>query len=175
MEILGLILLAIFVGITLIATLAVINLLLPLRVEQIRQKLELSIGKSFLVGLINLVFWLLVAVLFVVWNQANGGAQVLVVLMVVVMLILFIAAIIVPGLPALSAVAQLLGMRMGESKSPLQSFLRGGLVLVLACLTPYIGWFIVTPAILCTAIGAGLLVLIQRKPVHIPGKETQTS
>jgi hypothetical protein len=33
----------------------------------------------------------------------------------------------------------------------------------LACLTPYVGWFIFTPALLCTAIGAGLLTFFQRK------------
>jgi hypothetical protein len=59
--------------------------------------------------------------------------------------------------------AQLLGMRMGESKSPLrQGFLGGGL-LVLACLTPYLGWFVFTPAMVCTSIGAGLLALFQHK------------
>jgi hypothetical protein len=36
-------------------------------------------------------------------------------------------------------------------------------LLVLACLTPYVGWFIFTPALLCTAIGAGLLTFFQRK------------
>jgi hypothetical protein len=36
-------------------------------------------------------------------------------------------------------------------------------LLVLAGLTPYVGWFIFTPALLCTAIGAGLLTFFQHK------------
>jgi hypothetical protein len=43
------------------------------------------------------------------------------------------------------------------------SDLRGGLLLVLACLTPYIGWFVFTPFVLSLGLGASILALFQRK------------
>jgi hypothetical protein len=181
MEMLGLVFLTLFVGVTLIAMLTAIGLLLPLSVERARQKLELNTWKSFLVGLVNLIFWLVVVILFFVWTQANGGPQILAFVIALVLLILLFAAVIVPGIPALSALAQVLGARMGETKSPLRRDLRGGLLLVLACLTPYLGWFLFFPAILCTAIGAGLLALflrnsnpsgLRRIPDLRPGRDT---
>ena len=57
----------------------------------------------------------------------------------------------------------LTGRHWNASASALGQDLRGGLLLVLACMTPYIGWFIFAPALLCTAIGAGLLAFFQRK------------
>jgi sorbitol-specific phosphotransferase system component IIBC len=39
----------------------------------------------------------------------------------------------------LIAATSLLGSRMGEAKSPVTTQLRGGVLLVLACLTPYFG------------------------------------
>jgi hypothetical protein len=77
--------------------------------------------------------------------------------------ILLLIGVIIPGVPGLAALAQLTGARFNGSASPLGQDLRGGLLLVLACLTPYVGWFIFTPALLSTAIGAGLLTFFQRK------------
>ena len=77
--------------------------------------------------------------------------------------ILLLVGVIVPGVPGLAALAQLTGARFNGSATPLGQDLRGGLLLVLVCLAPYVGWFIFTPAILSTAIGAGMLTFFQRK------------
>ena len=78
--------------------------------------------------------------------------------------LLMLIGLIIPGVPGLVALAGLTGNRWKPSASPLGQDLRGGLLLLLACLTPYIGWFILTPAILCAAVGAGLLTFFQRSP-----------
>ncbi len=150
-------------GITLIALLATVDLFLPGPVARARQKLEASPLRSFLVGLINLIFWLVLLVIWFEWSQYKGGPDMMPFLIGTALAILLIIGLIIPGIPGLVAVAGLTGRRWNASASILGQDLRGGILLVLACLTPYVGWFIFTPALLCTAIGAGLLTFFQRK------------
>jgi len=164
MEMLGLILLIVCSGIAFIALLTAVGLLLPGTVEKSRLKLETSLGKAFLVGLVNLLSGLGINALFLAWWQSTQPETVFWLIIWAVLMLLYIV-LLLPSIPAMSALAQFLGMRMGESRSPLQRNLHGSLLLVLACLTPYLGWFIFTPAVLCTAVGAGLLALFQRKAV----------
>ena len=70
--------------------------------------------------------------------------------------------------------ARLTGKRWNISASPLGQDLRGGLLLVLACLVPYVGWYIFTPALLCTAMGAGLLTFFQPRS-KTPAVEEKTA
>jgi hypothetical protein len=150
-------------GITLIALLATVDLFLPGPVARSGQKLEAAPLRSFLVGLINLIFWLVLLVLWFEWSQYKGGPDMMPFLIGTALAILLIIGLIIPGIPGLVAVAGLTGKRWNASASPLGQDLRGGFLLVLAGLTPYVGWFIFAPALLCTAIGAGLLTFFQRK------------
>jgi hypothetical protein len=151
-------------GATLIALLTTVDLFLPKPVTRARQKLETSSTKSFLVGLINILFWFVVLVIWFVWTQYNGGPDIMAYVIGTALALLLLIGVIVPGIPGLAALAQLTGARFNRSASPLGQDLRGGLLLVLACLTPYIGWFVFTPALLSTAIGAGLLTFFQHSP-----------
>jgi hypothetical protein len=150
-------------GLTIIALLGTVDLFLPKPVKRARQKLEASPGRSFLVGIINVVFWCVVLVLWFEWTRYNGGPDIMAYLIGSALVVLLLIGIIIPGVPGLVALAGLTGARWNASASPLGQDLRGGLLLVLACLTPYIGWFIFTPALLSTAVGAGLLTFFQRK------------
>jgi hypothetical protein len=150
-------------GLTIIALLGTVDLFLPKPVTRARQKLEASPGRSFLVGIINVVFWCVVLVLWFEWTQYNGGPDIMAYLIGSALVVLLLIGIIIPGVPGLVALAGLTGARWNASASPLGQDLRGGLLLVLACLTPYVGWFIFTPALLSTAIGAGLLTFFQLK------------
>lgn len=150
-------------GMTIIALLATFDLFFPKPVTRARQKLELAPRKSFLVGLINVIFWFVILVIWFEWTQANGGPDMMPYLIGTALGILLLIGLVIPGIPGLVALAGLTGERWNASSSSLGKDLRGGLLLVLACLTPYVGWFIFTPALLCTAIGAGLLTFFQRK------------
>jgi hypothetical protein len=152
-----------FGGMTLTALLGTVDLFLPKPVTRARQKLETNPVRSFLVGLINILFWFVILVFWFVWTQYKGGPDMMVFVIGTPLWILLLIGVIVPGIPGLAALARLTGARFNGSASPLGQDLRGGLLLVLACLTPYVGWFIFTPALLSTAIGAGLLTFFQRK------------
>ena len=150
-------------GMTIIALLGTFDLFFAKPVSRARQKLELAPGKSFLVGLINVIFWFVILVIWFEWTQANGGPDIMTYLIGTAIAILLLIGLIIPGIPGLVALAGLTGERWNASASCLGKDLRGGFLLVLACLTPYVGWFIFTPALLSTAIGAGLLTFFQRK------------
>jgi hypothetical protein len=164
MDPLNVILLVLFCGSTCLALVAVIDLFLPQPVERARQKLETSSIRCFWTGVVNLVFWFVILVLWFLWTQYKGGPEVLPYAIGTFLALLLLVAVIVPGLPGLVALCQLLGERMGGSDSTLARDIRGGLLLLLACLTPYVGWFVFTPAVIGTAIGAGLLAFFQPKP-----------
>ena len=150
-------------GITLVALIGTVDLFLPKPVARARQKLEAAPMRSFLVGFINVLSWLVILILWFVWTQYKGGPDVFVYLIGTALAILLLIGLIIPGIPGVVAMAGLTGRRWNASASPLGQDLRGGLLLVLACLTPYVGWFVFTPALLCTAIGAGLLTFFQHK------------
>jgi hypothetical protein len=158
------IILILFGGSTSIALATTIDLFLPGPVERARRKLESSATRSFVAGLVNLVFWFVVLVLWFVWTQYNGGPNVMAYVIGTALAVLLLLAVIVPGLPGLVAVCQLIGERMGATESTLSKDIRGGLLLLLACLTPYVGWYIFTPAVVSTAVGAGLLTFFQPRP-----------
>jgi hypothetical protein len=146
-----------------IALLGTFGLFLPKPVERARQKLETAPVRSFLVGLVNVIFGFVVLVIWFVWTQYNGGPDVMVYLIGSVLVVGLLIGLVIPGFPGLVALAGLTGTRWNASASPLGQELRGSFLLVLACLVPYVGWYIFTPALLCTAMGAGLLTFFQRK------------
>jgi hypothetical protein len=155
-------------SLTFIALLGTIGLFLQKPVDRACQKLEHAPGRSFLVGLINLVFWVVILYLWFYWTQSNGGPNMMPYLIGTSLAVLLLIGLILPGVPGLVALARLIGKRWNGSGSLLEQDLRGGLILVLACLTPYVGWFIFAPALLITAIGAGLLTFFQRRPKALP-------
>jgi hypothetical protein len=165
MPILGLILLVLLGGVTLIALLAALSLLLPIPVERARQKLEKSLGLSFLLGLVNIIFFSAIVGLCIYLAQLTGGGPLASIPILLGGLIL--AALAVLTLFGLAAMTKLLGERMGTTKSPLWSDMRGGLLLILAGLAPYIGWYVFTPAVVCVSLGAAILALFQRKTVPL--------
>jgi hypothetical protein len=161
---------------TFIALLSAIDLFLPEPVERARRKLEAAPLRSFAVGILNMIFWVVILVIWFFWSQYDTGpgfAGIMIYLIGSLLLILLVIGLVIPGLPGLVALAQLTGARFKASASPLGRDLRGGLLLVLACMTPFIGWFILTPALLSTAIGAGLLTFFERR--SRPQEEERTA
>ena len=173
METLGLVLLVLMAGAAFIALLVTVSLLLPVPVEAAREKLEGNLRRAFLVGLINLVFGfglvvLLVYIMTLFAKPVPGGTtldlgQILgpgIPLTLAVLLALTLLAFTLRGL---SALAGLLGNRIGPASSEFWSEARGGLLLVLACLTPYVGWFVFTPFVLSLALGASVMTLMKKR------------
>ena len=66
-----------FGGITFIALLGTVDLFLPKPVTLARQKLEANPVRSFVVGIINILFWFVILAFWFVWTQYKGGPEVM--------------------------------------------------------------------------------------------------
>jgi hypothetical protein len=78
-------------------------------------------------------------------------------------------AIVILTLTGLVALAQLLGGRIASETTAFKTILRGGGLLLLAGLAPYLGWFLFTPLAAWTGFGAAIQALvIRRKSAAVP-------
>ena len=165
MEILGLIVLVTFCGTTLLASLEATLRLFPDAVEQARQHLENSLSRSLLLGLVNFIFFAVVVMLFVWLGEQLGNVLGGVFGVLVLLILVALTLLLILGLCALS---NLVGGRMGEAKSPLVAHRYGGLLLILSGLAPFVGWFIFTPLILWTSLGASIQTIFRRNKISTP-------
>jgi len=155
--------------VTVVALLTAINLLLPGPVQKVQQNLESALGRSTLLGLVNFLFFGTIVVLFV-WLADRLDN-------VIAGIFIFLAgliglAIIVLAVFGLVAFANLLGSRIGgETVSPFKANLRGGLLLVLAGIAPYVGWLIFTPLVIWAGLGAAIQAFIPRRNTAVPVEE----
>ncbi len=158
MDILRIVLLIPLAGITIIALFGAVNLLLPKMVEKTNTNLENSLGRSLLIGVVNFIFFGVMALaLFWLSEQSGRGLRGIFIFLAGIILI----GVAIVALFGLSAFAKLLGERMGSGKTPFASNLRGGTLLLLAALAPYVGWFIFTPLMLWTGFGAAISALLR--------------
>jgi len=178
MEIINSILFMVFCGITTIALLIILNLLLPVKVERAREKLEsqpvrclviglVTLGLSFaillLLGyLINLPVLQTMAIENVSYLSAVHGL-----VRVILTLLLFLLGLSLLGISAigLAGLANSLGQRVGKAGSTINPTLIGATLLILSGLAPYLGWFIFAPIALGISFGANIQVLFQHKAI----------
>ena len=146
--------------VTVVALLAAINLLLPKPVEKVQKNLEGSLGRSTLLGLVNFLFFGAIFML-AIWLSERSES-------VIAGIFVFLAGLIGIGIIVLAvfglvAFANLFGDRIGDAGSPFKTNLRGGLLLVLAGIAPYIGWFLFTPLVVWAGLGAAINALVRRR------------
>jgi hypothetical protein len=152
------------IGVCLMAFMVVLAALLPRLSERTKTALVRSPWRAFFIGLANYIF--LGGISLVLLNIEP-------IALLGVLILTALAVITVLGLPGL---ADLLGERIaglrGRNFSPWQRLLWGALGLELAGLLPFIGWFVLTPALLLMAFGAAVLSWFNRKqsapPADIP-------
>ena len=158
-ELLGVILLVFASGLTLAALIAAISLLLPELVLRCQVALESAPRRAFLLGLVNLVFFLALAALLVQISQAVIPAVGAVLGLLAVFILAGLVILMALGLSGLVA---LLRQRMGGAHSALAGTLRAALLLELAVLTPFIGWWVAAPLLLIVSLGAGIMAVLAR-------------
>ena len=167
-ELVGLLVFVLAAGITLMALFTFINLVLPGAVQKTSQRLEKNLGRAFLLGLVNTLFLGAVVVLCAWLAQRLVRVAAAVLIFIGGAIALCYACFILVGL---ASQVKILGERLGGGKSALSTLLRGALLLILSCLTPFVGWYLVAPIVGITAFGAGLLALFQRTPAPVPVEE----
>lgn len=141
----------VFVDVTLVALFVVVGALFPKRVGRARVIADSFPGRSLVVGLINLAFWLGLALAFGALGQwlkfqlFNVPALILLV---------GLAASLTLGL---AGVVQLVGERLAPSHNSFGHSAWGALAVTWACAAPFIGWFGLLPYAGLLGLGAFIL------------------
>jgi len=158
-------------GVTLPAYLVAVGLIAPKMVERGRTALQASLWKSFLLGLVNLPFFFILAlalfraaqaVRLLKWVRQELSAVPAALLVLIALLILLVLVVLTSiGLAGLSRVVA--GRNNAGGSHSLGEEFRAALLLTLAGMTPYVGWFVFTPFALAVGLGAGIQALFRRK------------
>jgi hypothetical protein len=142
-------------AVCILALLLVVAAVWPGFTMRAKANLEVSPGKSFMVGLVNYVF--LGAIILVAANL--GPAAVIGLLLAGVLLVATLL-----GLPA---AALLVGERLHQLRereaTRWDELLAGGVALYLAVLLPLVGWFLLLPTLCLWSFGAATLTLLARR------------
>ena len=114
MELLGIFLLVVLAGFSMIALFGAIALLFPARVEKTQLNLENNLGRSLLLGLVNFVFFVVLIATFSWLSQQTGQffGGIFLFLSGVILLWLVIFTLL-----GLTAFAKFFGDRMGEGRN----------------------------------------------------------
>lgn len=152
-----------FVIILLVAGLAayflVVNALFASRIARARSIAQSMPGRSFGIGVVNFVFFAVIAL--VLFSLAeNTGPFVRGVLTIPALIILGLLAIALSlGLAALS---NLVGERIFPDLPVWQQTLWGTVCLSLACALPFVGWLLLLPYVGFIGVGAVIVGFLQR-------------
>lgn len=157
---LGTILIIIGSVVTLVTLFTVLSLLIPGTADRIRTVMLEHPTRSFLVGLVNFFFSAAVAGLLAqLVGKVRGLESVFAILA-----FLILGWLIVPALAGAAGIVSLLRERMGAGgQNKVRVTMWASLLLVLAGLVPFVGWFVFTPIALLTGLGAALFALFRRE------------
>jgi hypothetical protein len=150
-NVLDLVILLLVGGLSVTALLTVAGTLFPRPMAWTRKAAEQHSGRAFLVGLVNTVFVLALAVGVGVLG-GNLGAGALQILASALVVLLVLAASL-----GLVGMVDLVGERLFPESSPLGRHAGGAGALVLGCLAPYLGWFALLPYLVFRGLGGFLL------------------
>jgi len=147
-------------GAALVALLVCTALLAPTAHGRTKDFLSASLWRSFLLGLVNFLFFGALMAVLVRIAQSAHRLVAAVIFLLGMLDGLGLALLLLLGLSALTS---LVGERIAENFSPSRKHLYGGALVVLASATPWIGWFVFAPIILLTGFGAAVQALVRRK------------
>jgi hypothetical protein len=152
----SIVLLSLASGSAIVALFAVMGALFPDALGRTRMAMEASPGASFALGLVNSLFMGGIALAFA--GLADGlGVGVLRAPAVAVFALLVILVTF-----GLTGAAQLIGQRLFPARPPTARLLLGGLALVVASLTPFVGWFGLLPYVTFLGVGGFILSLFRK-------------
>ena len=138
----------------------VLNALFAPRVTKIRSIAQSMPGRSFGIGLVNFLFFAVIALVLLSIAE-NAGPFIRGVLTIPAIVILALLAVALSlGLAGMSG---MIGERIFPDLSGWKQTLWGTVCLSLACALPFVGWFLLLPYVGFVGIGAVLLGFLQSR------------
>jgi hypothetical protein len=151
---------ALAVALSLVAFFAVVAAFFPYRVSRMEVVIDGMPGRSFVVGLVNLIFFgAVMLVFFSLAERFNGGG-----LRAVGGIFLVCLSIGVSF--GLAGVVQVLGARIKDGATGLVRTAWGTILLALACGLPFVGWFGLLPYAAGLGLGGFILSFFTRPDVE---------
>ena len=150
-----LVLFVIFVSICLVALFALLDIFFPRRIGKVEHLVQFFPGRSFLIGLVNLIFFGAIVGVLIALTR-NGQYSPIQVFGIVLLFVLAVVAVF-----GLAGVARVVGARLAPQSSGLLRVAWCVIPLTLACAVPFIGWFGFLPFVLLEGFGAFVLSLFQ--------------
>jgi hypothetical protein len=158
-DILRLLFIIVLLTISLGAYFLVIGALFPGRVTKSQRALNQMAGRSFGVGLVNFIFFGVIAVvLFSVAENVDGigrGLLVILALVITAVLVLLLSF-------GLAGVVNELGLRLFPEHTAAKQSWWASAILTAACALPFIGWFLLLPYVAFLGVGAAILGFLQQ-------------
>ena len=159
-DLLRLLLIILSLTVSLAAYFLVIGALFASRVTKTQRVINQLAGRSFLVGLVNFLFFGVIAiVLFSVAD--NTSAAIRVILTIPALLITALLTMILSF--GLAGMVNVLGERILPEHSSLKKSAWGTVILAFACALPFVGWFLLFPYAGLIGFGAVILGFFQRE------------
>ena len=138
----------------------VLHALFPQRVTRTVSNIQSMPARSFGIGLVNFVFFFVVAAVLLSIAE-NAGPFIKGVLTIPALIILaFLTIALSLGL---SGISHLIGERIFPEFSGWKQRLWGTVCLSLACALPFVGWFLLLPYVGFVGFGAVILGFFQRE------------
>lgn len=154
-QVFSILILTILTGLCLVALFLTLQAYFSRLLERSRSVAAESASRSFLIGLVNVIFLIAVGVALLSLGQ-NTGVGLLFILAFVIGLILILAILF-----GTTAMVLLLKDRLFPGQLGNRPIALAGSVATLACLTPYIGWFGLFPYIVFRGMGALVITLVE--------------
>lgn len=151
--------------VTLVALFGAMFLLLPEPIAEARKNFQTHPWRSIALGALNVLGVVAIIILlksllnWVIWDWQNY------ILIGMAVLALLVA---IPTLIGLSGLVMIVSDRIGQTSKPFFTYLRGGGLLLLGCVTPVIGWFIFFPLVVFASLGSVVALLARPKKGDAP-------
>lgn len=154
-ELLGYLVGTLIISVTTASLLAILVFAMPGFMGRLRNTLENLPGRAFAVGLVNFIFFTLIAAIASQIGDSIGdfvGGLFNLSALCILWVLLLLMSVGMAGF--------LSRLIHGKTPPTVNQTWRMGFLLVLAMLTPVIGWFIIGPIIFVTGMGAVILTLV---------------
>lgn len=150
-QILRITMFSILPGITLTAMFLVVGALAPGLVKTSREHYEKTPGRTFWLGLVNVLFLAAVFIGIVVLMERTG-LQFLAVFGIIVLVVFSFGAVV-----GMASITQTVGARLYPKHTSARQNLYGALLALLASLTPFVGWAVLFPYLLISGFGGSAI------------------
>ena len=140
-------------AVTLIALFVVMGAIFPRQIAAVRSTGSAMPGRSFVLGLINVVFLSVISAALS-WGGDLGQLLALLIFILLVVGLIF----------GLAGLAPMVGQRLLPESSETRQTTWGATLMVIASFTPFIGWFLLFPYLSFRGTRAFILSLFIRSP-----------